>query len=99
MRGLRTDRRTQVNVARHTFVQNLRHGLYELGEDVPPAERDRCCFHQTGPGDLTLAGRGSTRPSIRQRDSPHEPTSILGPRHDTSRSAPGAPLTRKPLPQ
>jgi len=39
MRGLQTDRTTQVIIAGHAFVQNLRRGHYDLTTDVPPATR------------------------------------------------------------
>jgi IS6 family transposase len=35
MRGLRTDRTAQTIIAGHAFMQNLRHGHYELGVDAP----------------------------------------------------------------
>ncbi len=42
MRGLRTDKTAQVIIAGHAFMQNLRHGHYELA--VPPtAGDDREC--------------------------------------------------------
>ena len=44
MRGLRTDRTAQVIIAGHAFVQNLRHGHYELGLDAPPAQRVAAAF-------------------------------------------------------
>jgi hypothetical protein len=44
MRGLQTDRTAQVVIAGHAFVQNLRHGHYELGIDVLPALRLATAF-------------------------------------------------------
>jgi IS6 family transposase len=38
MRGLKTDRTTNVVIRGHAFIQNLRRGHYELGTD---AQRDR----------------------------------------------------------
>jgi transposase-like protein len=37
MRGLRTDTTTQVIIAGHACMQNLRRGQYELAVDAPPA--------------------------------------------------------------
>src|SRR5947208_3289162 len=39
MRGLKVDRTTQVIVAGHAFVQNLRRGHYELAVDAPATRR------------------------------------------------------------
>jgi transposase-like protein len=39
MHGLQTDRTTQVVIAGHAFVQNLRRGHYEFGIDTVPALR------------------------------------------------------------
>ena len=39
MRGLKRDRTARVIVAAHAFIQNLRRGFYDLGNDVPPASR------------------------------------------------------------
>jgi transposase-like protein len=44
MRGLQTDRTTQVVIAGHAFVQNLRRGHYELGADARPALRTAAAF-------------------------------------------------------
>jgi transposase, IS6 family len=44
MRGLRTDRTTQVIIAGHAFMQNLRRGHYELAIDVAPANRVAAAF-------------------------------------------------------
>jgi transposase-like protein len=44
MRGLRTDRTARVIIAGHAFLQNLRHGHYELGLDVPPGSRVAAAF-------------------------------------------------------
>ncbi|WP_406081768.1 DDE-type integrase/transposase/recombinase [Micromonospora sp. NBC_00858] len=44
MRGLRTDRTTQVIIAGHAFMQNLRRGHYELAVDAPPATRVSTAF-------------------------------------------------------
>jgi hypothetical protein len=35
MRGLRTDRTAAVIITGQAFIQNLRHGHYELGVDLP----------------------------------------------------------------
>jgi transposase-like protein len=39
MRGLRSDRNTQIIIGGIAFVQNLRRGHYELGVDSNPALR------------------------------------------------------------
>jgi transposase-like protein len=44
MRGLRTDQTAQVIIAGHAFMQNLRHGHYELAVDAPPATRVAVAF-------------------------------------------------------
>jgi transposase-like protein len=44
MRGLQTDRTAQVITAGHAFMQNLRRGHYDLGAEVPPAERVATAF-------------------------------------------------------
>jgi transposase, IS6 family len=44
MRGLRTDKTTQVIIAGHAFVQNLRRGHYELAIDIPPTRRITAAF-------------------------------------------------------
>jgi transposase-like protein len=44
MRGLRTDKTAQVIIAGHAFMQNLRHGHYELAIDAPPALRVAAAF-------------------------------------------------------
>ncbi len=44
MRGLRTDRSTQVIIAGHAFVQNLGRGHDDLALDVPPATRLAAAF-------------------------------------------------------
>jgi hypothetical protein len=44
MRGLQTDRTTQVIIAGHAFMQNLRRGHYELGIDAPPGPRAAAAF-------------------------------------------------------
>jgi hypothetical protein len=44
MRGLQTDRTTQVVIAGHAFLQNLRRGHYELGIGAPPAVRLAAAF-------------------------------------------------------
>ncbi|MEU7873109.1 IS6 family transposase [Dactylosporangium sp. NPDC049140] len=44
MRGLRTDKTTQVVIAGHAFMQNLRRGHYELAVDTPPAMRVAAAF-------------------------------------------------------
>jgi hypothetical protein len=46
MRGLCTDRTAQVVIAGHAFIQNLRHGHYELGLDVPPRIRAARAFNE-----------------------------------------------------
>jgi transposase-like protein len=44
MRGLRTDKTTQVIIAGHAFMQNLRRGHYELAVDAPRATRVSTAF-------------------------------------------------------
>ncbi|MGX7671097.1 IS6 family transposase [Plantactinospora sp. DSM 117369] len=44
MRGLRTDQTTQVVIAGHAFMQNVRRGHYELGHEAPPALRIAAAF-------------------------------------------------------
>jgi transposase-like protein len=44
MRGLRTDKTAQVIIAGHAFMQNLRHGHYELSLDAPPTTRVAAAF-------------------------------------------------------
>ena len=44
MRGLRTDRTAAIIIAGHAFMQNLRHGHYELALDVPPGLRAATAF-------------------------------------------------------
>ncbi len=44
MRGLQTDRTAQVVMAGPAFVQNLRRGHYELGNDACPALRVAAAF-------------------------------------------------------
>ena len=44
MRGVQTDRRAQVVIAGHAFVQNLRRGHYEFGIDALPAARVAIAF-------------------------------------------------------
>jgi transposase-like protein len=44
MRGLQTDRTAQVVIIGHAFLQNLRHGHYELGVDTRPALRVAAAF-------------------------------------------------------
>ena len=46
MRGLRTDRTAQVIIAGHAFMQNLRHGHYELGHDAPAGLRVAAAFNE-----------------------------------------------------
>ena len=46
MRGLRSDRSTQVVVVGHAFVQNLRRGHYELGADAGPGLRVAAAFNE-----------------------------------------------------
>jgi IS6 family transposase len=46
MRGLQTDRTAQVVITGHAFMQNLRRGHYELGVEVPPAERVAAAFSE-----------------------------------------------------
>jgi hypothetical protein len=43
-RRLRTDQTAQVIIAGHAFMQNLRHGHYELAADAPPATRVAAAF-------------------------------------------------------
>jgi transposase-like protein len=44
MRGLRADRTARVVIAGHAFMQNLRRGHYELGLDIPSANRVAAAF-------------------------------------------------------
>ncbi|MBQ0904989.1 IS6 family transposase [Micromonospora sp. U21] len=44
MRGLRTDQTAHVIIAGHAFMQNLRHGHYELAVDAPPTMRVAAAF-------------------------------------------------------
>jgi transposase-like protein len=44
MRGLRTGKTSQVIIAGHAFVQNLRRGHYELAVDAPPDRRIAAAF-------------------------------------------------------
>jgi hypothetical protein len=46
MRGLQTDRTTQVIIAGHAFMQNLRNGHYELAADATPARRVAAAFSE-----------------------------------------------------
>ena len=46
MRGLRTDRTAQVVIAGLAFVQNLRRGHYEIGNDTNPALRLAAAFSE-----------------------------------------------------
>jgi transposase-like protein len=48
MRGLQTDRTTQIVIAGHAFLQNLRRGHYELGLDARPALRVAAAFDELG---------------------------------------------------
>jgi transposase-like protein len=44
MRGLGTDKTAQVIIVGHAFLQNLRHGHYELSLDAPPTTRVATAF-------------------------------------------------------
>jgi transposase-like protein len=44
MRGLRTGKASQVIIAGHAFMQNLRRGHYELAVDAPPGRRIAAAF-------------------------------------------------------
>ncbi len=44
MRGLRTDRTTQVIIAGHAFMQNVHRGHYALAVDVPRHDRVAAAF-------------------------------------------------------
>ncbi|GAA4261499.1 hypothetical protein GCM10022255_094320 [Dactylosporangium darangshiense] len=44
MRGLRTDRTAQTIIAGHAFMQNVRHGHYELGLGAPHGLRIATAF-------------------------------------------------------
>jgi transposase-like protein len=44
MRGLRTEKTTQIIITGHAFVQNLRRGHYELTADIRPARRVAAAF-------------------------------------------------------
>jgi hypothetical protein len=63
MRGLRTDRTTQVVIAGHAFLQNLRRGHYELARRRPARAADRRCVHRTRSGDLGGAHAGLRLPT------------------------------------
>jgi hypothetical protein len=45
-RGFQTDLTAQVVIAGHAFMQNLRHGHYELGIDASPAKRLAAAFNE-----------------------------------------------------
>jgi hypothetical protein len=44
MRGLRTDKTTQIIIAGHAFMQNLRRGHYEIAIDIASARRVATAF-------------------------------------------------------
>jgi transposase, IS6 family len=44
MRGLKTDRGATVVITGHAFVQNIRHGHYELGVEEPTTLRVVAAF-------------------------------------------------------
>jgi hypothetical protein len=44
MRGLKTDRGATVVIIGHAFVQNIRHGHYELGVEEPTTLRVVAAF-------------------------------------------------------
>ena len=46
MRGLKTDRTASVVIRGHAFVQNLRRGHYELGDEVAPVFRLATAFDE-----------------------------------------------------
>ena len=46
MRGLKTDRTASVVIAGHAFIQNLRHGHYELGVEAEPRLRVAAAFEE-----------------------------------------------------
>ena len=46
MRGLKTDRTASVAIKGHAFIQNLRHGHYELGTETRQHRRIASAFHQ-----------------------------------------------------
>ncbi|MFI0793828.1 DDE-type integrase/transposase/recombinase [Micromonospora rubida] len=84
MRVLRTDKTAQVIIAGHAFMQNVRHGHYELAIDAPPATRGRRGVYRTRPGDLTsdLRRVGHVR---RSHNATARPTA--GPAHGRTRRA------------
>ena len=49
MRGLKTHRTARVVLRGHAFVQNLRHGHYELAVDVAPVLRLATAFDELRP--------------------------------------------------
>jgi IS6 family transposase len=46
MRGPKQDRSARIIIARHTFVQNLRSGCYELAVEEPPSRREALAFDE-----------------------------------------------------
>ncbi len=46
MQGLKRDESAEVIVAGHAFVQNLRRGHYDFGDEVPKLLRCKHAFHR-----------------------------------------------------
>jgi DDE domain len=80
MRGVRRIRGAQVVSGGHAFVQNLRHGHYELGLDTEPGRRLEPIFTELAPRDLSSAFEASSQPFSPQRNSagPSPGTAIHG---------------------
>jgi hypothetical protein len=49
MRGLKRHRSARTLAAGHAFVQNLRHGHYDIATDVPDHHRLRIAFDDLAP--------------------------------------------------
>jgi IS6 family transposase len=49
MRGLKTDQSTNIIIAGHAFIQNIRRGHYELGVDEPVTVRVVAAFDELAP--------------------------------------------------
>ncbi|GAA4562554.1 IS6-like element IS6100 family transposase [Micromonospora coerulea] len=65
MRGLRTDKTAQVIIAGHAFMQNLRHGHYELAIDTPPTRGSPLRSPNSPKRSDRRPNPSSTRPPIR----------------------------------
>jgi IS6 family transposase len=46
MRGLKQDRSARVVLVGHAFIQNVRHGHYELAADAPAKQRVAVAFDE-----------------------------------------------------